>query len=121
MVTSSKNKGGIKEEVTSTDLLEIPLLYANLGSEFFKWLSEAIGNSPLLKLSVDQVSCVVDFVKDGFGYAFVTKSSVEKELLEKDLIQINIKDSKPPSKKIYMVVNETKIESIAIRNWMDML
>jgi len=121
LVTNYKNKETIKEEIISNDLLELPLLYADLGSEFFKWLSEAIGDSPLLKFSVDRVSYVVDFIKDGFGYAFVTKSSVEKELLEKDLIQINIKDIKPPSKKVYMVVNESKMNSVAIRNWMDMM
>ncbi|MCM1989066.1 LysR family transcriptional regulator [Oceanirhabdus seepicola] len=121
LVTSHKNKGDIKKVITSSEFLEVPLLYADLGSEFFKWLSEAVGDSPLLKLSVDRISYVVDFVKDGFGYAFVTKSSVEKELLERDLIQINLKDLKPPSKKVYMVINESKINSLAIRNWVDML
>ena len=121
LVTSHNYKEGIKEEITSNDFLEVPLLYADLGAEFFKWLSEAIGDSPLLKLSVDRISYVVDFVKDGFGYAFVTKSSVEKELLEKELIQINLKDLEPPSKKVYMVVNESKMNSLAIRNWIDML
>ncbi|WBW96029.1 LysR family transcriptional regulator [Oceanirhabdus sp. W0125-5] len=121
LVTSNKNNTHIKKEITSSDLLEVPLLYADLGSEFFKWLSEVIGDSPLLKLSVDRISYVVDFVKEGFGYAFVTKSFVEKELFNKELIKINLKNLNPPSKKVYMVVNESKMNSIAIKNWVAML
>jgi len=121
LITSSTDKVSIKQEITASSLSELPLLYADLGSEFFNWLSETIGSSPLLKFSVDRVSCAVDFVKDGFGYAFVPRKSVEKELFKGDLIQIDLRDLKPPCKKVYMLINKSKTDSIAIKNWINIV
>ena len=121
LVTSNKNKTIIEPEISYEYLITIPLLYADLGEDFFKWLSKLYGDSPLLKLSVDEISYVIDFVKEGFGCAFVTKSSVIKELESGKLIHIRIKDSIPPSRQIYMLINKTKKDSISIRNWLSML
>jgi len=121
LVTSNKNKTIIEPEISYEYLITIPLLYADLGEDFFKWLSKLYGDSPLLKLSVDETSYVIDFVKEGFGCAFVTKSSVIKELESGKLIHIRIKDSIPPSRQIYMLINKTKKDSISIRNWLSML
>lgn len=121
LITSSKNKLHINREITSNELLELPLLYADLGKEFFEWLSEQFGDSPLLRLSVDQISCVVDYVKEGYGYAFVPKSIVSKELSENELIEIKITDSIPPSKKVYMIINKNKKDSLAVSHWLELL
>ena len=121
LVTTQKNKKDFKEKLTANDLQEIPLLYTELGPEFFRWLSETIGSSSLFKFSVDRISCALDFVKDGYGYAFVTKSSVQEELLKANLIQINLNELKPPSRKVYMLLNENKMNSIAIRHWLEMM
>jgi len=79
------------------------------------------GDSPLLKLSADETSYVIDFVKEGLGYAFVTKASVKKELESGELIHINLKDSIPPSRQIYMVISKNKKNSLAIRNWLEII
>jgi len=121
LVTSPKNKIITKSEISYIDLMQLPLLYADLGEEFFNWLSKIFGDSPLLKLSVDEVSYVIDFVKEGFGYAFVTKSSVNNELDSGELIHVKIKDSKIPSRQIYMLINKNKKDSIAIKSWLEML
>ena len=120
LVTSPKNKIITKSEISYIDLMQLPLLYADLGEEFFNWLSKIFGDSPLLKLSVDEVSYVIDFVKEGFGYAFVTKSSVNNELDSGELIHVKIKDSKIPSRQIYMLINKNKKDSIAIKSWLEM-
>ena len=120
LVTSPKNKIITKSEISYIDLMQLPLLYADLGEEFFNWLSKIFGDSPLLKLSVDEVSYVIDFVKEGFGYAFVTKSSVNNELESGELIHVKIKDSKIPSRQIYMLINKNKKDSIAIKSWLEM-
>lgn len=121
LVTSPKNKTMLKTEITHTDLIQLPLLYADLGEEFFKWLSNLFGDSPLLKLSADETSYVIDFVKEGFGYAFVTKSSISNELESGELIHVKISDSIPPSRHIYMLINKNKKDSIAIKNWLQIL
>lgn len=121
ILVTNNNKASVKEEITISDLLELPLLYADLGPDFFNWLSETIGFSPLLKFSVDRISCAVDFVKDGFGYAFVTKSSVEKDLFKGNLIQINLNEFKPPSRKVYMLINKNKINSLGVKNWLTIM
>ncbi|MFD3156317.1 LysR family transcriptional regulator [Haloimpatiens sp. FM7330] len=121
LVTSPKNKMMIETEISYADLIQLPLLYADLGEEFFKWLSKLFGDSPLLKLSVDETSYVVDFVKEGFGYAFVTKSSVNTELKSGELIHVKIKDSIIPTRQIYMLINKNKKTSTAIKNWLEMI
>lgn len=118
LIKSSGDKQ-INNEISYDDLMQLPLLYADLGEEFFKWLSELFGDSPLLKLSVDEISYVVDYVKAGLGCAFVTKSLVKRELEEGELLQVKIKDSMPSSKQIYMLVNKSKMESHAIKNWLE--
>ncbi len=121
LVTSPKNKIMGQAEISYTDLIQLPLLYADLGEEFFKWLSILFGDSPLLKLSVDEISYVIDFVKEGFGYAFITKSSAKSELEHGEIIQVKIKDSVPPSRQIYMLINKNKKDTLAIKSWMDIV
>lgn len=111
----------ITSEITSTDLIQLPLLYADLGEEFFKWLSKLFGDSPLLKLSTDEVSYVIDFVKDGLGYAFVTKSSVNNKIENGELIQVKFKCSLPPTRQIYMLLNKNKEDSIAIKSFLEII
>lgn len=121
LVTSHKSKIFIEREISYEELTQIPLLYADLGEEFFNWLSILFGDSPLLKLSVDEISYVIDFVKDGLGCAFVTKSSVIKDIEDGKLIHIKIKDLVPPSRKIYMLININKKDSVAISSWLNMI
>lgn len=119
LVTSPKNETRIETEVSYSELVHLPLLYADLGEDFFLWLSKLFGDSPLLKFSVDENFYVTDFVKEGFGYAFVIKSSVTDDLISGDLIQVKIKDSTPPSRQIYMIINKYKKDSVAIKNWLE--
>lgn len=121
LVTSSKSKIFIEREISYEELTQVPLLYADLGEEFFNWLSILFGDSPLLKLSVDEISYVIDFVKEDLGCAFVTKSSVIKDIEDGKLIHIKIKDSVPPSRKIYMLINLNKKDSVAIISWLNMI
>jgi len=114
LITSPNNKSKIFYEEVSN----LPLLYTDLGKSFFEWLSFIFGDSPLLKLSADETSYVIDFVKDGFGYAFVTKSSVKRELLSGELIQVKIENSLPPKRQIYMIINKSRKNSIAVKNFL---
>lgn len=72
LITCPNNKSKIFYEEVSN----LSLLYTDLGENFFKRLSSIFGYSPLLKLSTDETSYVIDFVKAGLGYAFVTKNSI---------------------------------------------
>ena len=119
LVTSSKYKTMGQAEISCTDIIQLPLLYADLGEEFFKWLSGIFGDSPLLKFSVDEIAYVIDFVKEGFGYAFITKSSAKNELEQGEIIQVKINDSFPPSRQIYMLINKNKKDSLAIKSWIN--
>ncbi len=121
LVTSPKNKTLIESEISCKDLMQLPLLYVDLGKQFFSWLSKIFGDSPLLKLSVDEIYYVIDFVKEGFGYAFVTKSSVSNELKSGELKHIKISDSTIPTRQIYMIINKNKKNSLAIKNWLEMI
>ena len=121
LVTSPKNEILIPSEISCINLIQLPLLYADLGEEFFKWLSELLGDSPLLKISVDEVSYVIDFVKDGLGYAFVTKSSVNNKIENGELRQVKFKGSLPPTRQIYMLLNKNKEDSIAIKSFLEMI
>lgn len=121
LVTSPKSKSILEGEIPYSDLIHLPLLYADLGEDFFMWLCKLFGDSPLLRLSVDEPSYVIDFIKEGFGYAFVTKSSVNTELESGELMQVKIKDSTPPKRHIYMLINKNKKDSIAINNWLGII
>jgi LysR family transcriptional repressor of citA len=119
LVTSSKFITMGQAEISCTDIIQLPLLYADLGEEFFKWLSGVFGDSPLLKFSVDEIAYVIDFVKEGFGYAFITKSSAKNELQQGEIVQVKINDSFPPSRQIYMLINKNKTNSLAIKSWIN--
>jgi len=69
----------------------------------------------------DLIHLPLDFVKEGFGYAFVTKSYVMEELESGELLHVKIKDSTPPLRKIYMIINKNKKDSIAIKSCLAMI
>lgn len=121
LVTSNKNEIGLKIDISYSELIDLPLLYTDLGEDFFTWLSKVYGDSPLLKFSTDENIYVTDFVKEGFGYAFVTKSSVIEELKNGELIHVKIKDATPPLRKIYMIINKNKSDSISVKSWLGMI
>jgi LysR family transcriptional repressor of citA len=118
LVASPKSKVPVNQEISSLELMALPLLYADLGEDFFKWLSDLLGDSPLLRLSVDEASYVIDFVKDGFGFAFVTKFSVINDLETGKLVHISVTDSIPPARQIYIVINKNRKDSIALGNFL---
>lgn len=120
-VGSPKCEARLEAEISYSELLHLPILYVDLGEEFFSWLSKLFGDSPLLKFSVDENYYVTDFVKEGLGYAFINKSSVKEELSKGELIQVKIKDSNLPSRQIYMIINKHRRASEAIRYWLEMI
>lgn len=121
LVTTPKDGMKIEEELQCSDLINLPLIYTDLGEEFFIWISNIFGDSPLFKLSADEDFYAVDFVKEGFGYAFVAKSSVKNDLVDGKLVHVKIKDMCPPRRKIYMIINKSKKESMAIKSWLEMI
>lgn len=121
LIASSKTASNVNKEILSKDLLDLPLLYADLGETFFEWLSLQLGDSPLLRLSVDHISCAVEYIKNGYGYGFVPRSIVSKEIAENKLVEIKIKDSTPPSKKVYMLINKNRRDSLSVNKWLKVI
>ena len=121
LVRSPKHEARLETEISYSELLHLPMLYVDLGEEFFAWLSKLFGDRPLLKFSVDENYYVIEFVKEGLGYAFINKSTVKEELSTGELVQVKIKDSNLPSRQIYMIINKHRSDSEAVRHWLEMI
>lgn len=120
LVTSPKNKI-IEPKIMCSDICNFPILYADLGEEFFNWLSRIYNGSPLFRFSSDEIESTIDFVRSGLGCAFVYKSYVKNEIQNGKLIQIKLDGSLPPSRHMYMLVNKEKTEKLSIKSWIKMV
>lgn len=76
IILVTKNSNEFKDVLDIEELTNITLLYADAGDIFIKYVEDHIHSKLDFQLSVDQILEIVEYLREGFGYAFVLKSLV---------------------------------------------
>lgn len=122
-VVNKKYKELINKEIELKDLNNYPLVLQSKGSNTRDFLDDFTKkNNVILKphIELSSYSLVLEFVKNGFGIGYVTKEYVKKELENKELYEIKIKE-KIPSKYIAIALSKNHIPNFSTKKLIEII
>ena len=122
-VVNSKFKELINKEISLKDINNYPLILQKKGSNTRDFLDNiAKENDVILKPNIElaSYSLVVEFSKIGLGIGYVTKKYIQKELKNKELYELNIKE-KIPSRYIGIALSKNHLPSFSTKKLIEII
>lgn len=121
IILATKNSSKFNNEFDISELKSITLLYADTGDIIINHIENQIHSKLAFQLSIDQVFEIVEYLREGFGYAFVLKSLVAESIRKGDLKEVKIKNIAPCTLEGYVVIEKSKIKKEAINCFIKLL
>lgn len=121
IILVTKNSNDFKDELFMEELKNVPLLYADTGDSFITYIEEQIHCKLNFQLSINQVSEIVEYLYEGFGYSFVLKSLVWDFIQKGDLKEVIIKNAPPCIIERYGVIERSSIKKEIIDSFIELL
>lgn len=122
-VVNSTYKDLINKELSFSDLNDYPLILQSKGSNTRKFLDDlVIKHNVVLKpiMELASYSLVVEFSKIGLGIGYVTKDYIKKELDNKELFILNIKEN-IPKRSIGIATSKTHLPSFSAKKLIEII
>lgn len=109
-------------EMPVTDLAKMNLLFHNWGGSFSDWIAQLFPGTRWFHANIGNPSFIVSLVEEGSGSAILTRSTVQKALLKKSVIEIPLTGSPlPPRWQTYVVIHPKRLSRQPVRNWLDLM
>lgn len=121
IILVTKNSEEFINEITLTELADLNLLLTDLGDGFNQWLNNQLDKKIDYRLYVDQMLEIVNYLKEGFGYAFMLKSLAENLIKTGELKKVNIKNVSDYSIEGYVVVDKSKLHKKQIASFIKLI
>lgn len=121
IILVTKNLRDFESEVNIEDLKNLTLLYADSGDALIKYIEDQIHYKLDFQLSIDQIFEVVEYLREGFGYAFVPKSLVVNSIENGCLKEVKIKNITPCYIQGYVVIEKNKFNKEAVDCFVQLL
>lgn len=121
IILVTKNSNNYTSELLMEELKTIPLLYADSGDSFITYVENQIHSKLHFQFSVDQISEIIEYLCDGFGYSFVPKSLVSSFIESGYLKEVNIKNTQTCAVEGYIVYERSNIKKEAIDSFIELL
>ena len=122
-VVNSTYKDLINKELSFSDLNDYPLILQSKGSNTRKFLDDLVSKhnvvlKPIMELA--SYSLVVEFSKIGLGIGYVTKDYIKKELDNKELFVLNIKEN-IPKRSIGIATSKTHLPGFSAKKLIEII
>ena len=122
-VVNSTYKDLINKELSFSDLNDYPLILQSKGSNTRKFLDDLVSKhnvvlKPIMELA--SYSLVVEFSKIGLGIGYVTKDYIKKELENKELFILNIKEN-IPKRSVGIATSKTHLPSFSAKKLIEII
>ena len=108
-------------EINLEDLNTLNLLLVDLGSGFNEWLDEHLNKKIDYRLYVDQMLEIVDYLEEGFGYAFMLRSLAENLIKTGELKEVTISNTPRYAVVGYVVVDKTKLKKEQVSSFIELI
>ncbi len=122
-VVNNKYKDLINKEMSLNDLNNYPLILQARGSNTREFLDNiASENGVVLKPNIElaSYSLVIEFSKIGFGIGYATKEYIKKELKNKELFELKIKE-KIPSRYIGIALSKNHVPNFSTKKLIEII
>lgn len=122
-VVNNTYKDLINKELSFSDLNDYPLILQSKGSNTRKFLDNLANThnvvlKPIMELA--SYSLVVEFSKIGLGIGYVTKDYIKKELDNKELFVLNVKQN-IPKRSIGIATSKTHLPSFSAKKLIEII
>lgn len=117
IILVTKNSKEFSDEITLSQLNNLDLLLADLGDGFNEWLNNQLIKKIDYRLYVDQMLELVNYLEDGFGYAFMLSSLAENLIKIEKLKKVTIKNVTDYSVEGYVVVDKRNLHKKQITSF----
>lgn len=121
IILVTKNSNSFLNEINLEELNTLDLLLVDLGNDFNDWLEEQLKKKIDYRLYVDQMLEIVDYLKEGFGYAFMLKSLAENLIKSGELKEVTIINTHSFIVEGYVVVDKTKLKKEQVASFIGLL
>lgn len=121
IILVAKNSKEFKNELLMEELKNLPLLYADSGDDFIKYVEDQINGKLEFKFSIDQVSEIIEYLCEGFGYCFILKSLVANLIQNGNLKEVKLKNTSPCIIERYAVIEKNNIKKEIIDSFFNLL
>jgi len=121
IILVTKNSRDFESEINIEDLKNLTLLYADSGDALIKYIEDQTHYKLDFQLSIDQIFEVVEYLREGFGYAFVPKSLVANSIENGCLKEVKTKNIPPCYIQGYVVIEKNKLKKEAVDCFIQLL
>jgi DNA-binding transcriptional LysR family regulator len=121
IILVTKNSKNFSDEITLNELTNLDLLLADLGDGFNEWLNYKLNKKIDYRLYVDQMLEIVNYLKEGFGYAFMLRSLAENLIKTGELKKVTITDISDYAVEGYVVVDKSKLHKKQIASFIKLI
>ena len=113
----------VNKEISLKDLNKYPLILQTKGSNTREFLDNfASNNNVILKPNMElaSYSLVLEFTKIGLGIGYVTKNYIKKELTDKKLYELKIKE-KIPSRFVGIALSKNHVPNFSTKKLIEII
>lgn len=121
IILTAQNSDSFKDAVSIDDIKNLPLLYADTGDSLIEFIEEKLNTRLSYRFSINQVLEILDYVKYGFGYAFVLKSLALNLIQDALIKEVKLNGSDTFKIDGYVVTDKSKIKNENINNFIRLL
>lgn len=121
MILVTKNSEKFLDEINLNQLNNLDLLLVDLGDSFNEWLDTQLNKKIDYRLYIDQMFEIVNYLKEGFGYAFMLRSLAENLIKTGELKKVNINGIPDYTVEGYVVVDKTKLQKKEISSFIKLI
>lgn len=109
-----KNSDEFKDVLSIEELTNNTLLYADTGDSFIEYIENQTRCKLDFQFSINQVLEIVEYLREGFGYAFILKSLVTEYIKTGELKEVKVRNTDIFTLEGYVVVGKTKMQKDAL-------
>ena len=113
----------LKRELTLNDINNYPLILQSKGSNTRTFLDELASKKGIIlkpNMELSSYNLVVEFTKIGFGIGLATKEYIQKELDNKELFILNLKE-KIPDKYIGIALSKNHLPNFSTKKLIEII
>lgn len=121
IILVAKNSGEFKDVLEIEEVKSLTLLYADTGDDFISYIEDRVRSKLDFQLSINQVLEIVEYLREGFGYAFVLKSLVADLIQKGDLKEVKLKNADTFILEGYVIVEGSKMKKEPIDSFIELL
>jgi len=111
----------IADEISADDLRHIDFALSSSNSYLQEWYMEIMPDNFRPRLRINSTVQMVEYVKKGYGCAFLQDFLVKKEIEQGLMKPVKVRDIKPLKMTSYIAINKSRRSAEAVKRFLDLI